>query len=56
MAVLFVIFFIVNIEFYGIGFGLDDLRGNKYTNGILVGCADIVSCCLFGLLADRFGR
>lgn len=56
MAALFALFFIVDVEFYGISFGLDDLKGNKYTNGILVGCADIVSCTLLGLFADRFGR
>ena len=56
LAVLFILFFIVDIEFYGISFGLDHLRGNKYANGILVGCSDIVSCTLLGLVADKFGR
>lgn len=56
LATLFILFFIVDIEFYGISFGLDHLKGNKYANGILVGCSDIVSCTLLGLVADKFGR
>ena len=46
----------MDVEFYGISFGLDHLRGNKYINRILVGCSDIVSCCLVSPLADWAGR
>ena len=46
----------MDIVHYGIGFGLNELSGDIYTNGMLLGAADLISCVSISFLANRIGR
>ncbi len=53
---MFFIWFCVDIVHYGIGFGLNELSGSLYTNGMLIGIADLISCVSVSFLANHIGR
>ena len=46
----------VDIVFYGVGFGLNELGGDLYTNGILFGITDVVSALIISQLVNLIGR
>lgn len=50
------LFLTIDVIFYGIIFGLNKLKGSIYINGIVAGCADIVSAGLLALFAERIPR
>lgn len=56
LSSVFFIWFCVDIVHYGIGFGLNELSGNIYTNGMLLGVADLISCVTISFIANRIGR
>lgn len=46
----------MDVVHYGIGFGLNELSGDIYTNGMLLGVADLISCTSLSYLANKIGR
>lgn len=50
------LWFAVDIVFYGIGFGINELSGDLYTNGIILGISDFVSMIFVSFLVNIIGR
>ena len=50
------LFFFVDIVFYGILFGLKNLKGNIYINGLMVGFADLCAGISLAFLSNIIGR
>ena len=55
LVIICVIWFSVNLVYYGISFSLGSLQGSIYINGYLSGGAEVISCIVSGYLADFFG-
>ena len=51
-----ILFLIIDIVFYGIIFGLKNLKGSIYINGVVTGCADVVAAILIALISNKIGR
>ena len=52
LIVIPLLWFTVDLTYYGINFGLNHLRGNIYFNGVLSGVAESISYILGGCLAS----
>lgn len=50
------LWFAVDIVFYGIGFGINELSGDLYTNGIILGISDFISITSISFLVNIIGR
>lgn len=50
------LFLTIDVIFYGIIFGLNELKGSIYVNGVVAGSADIVAAGLIALLSERVPR
>lgn len=56
MFIIPFLFFSVDIVFYGILFGLKNLKGNIYINGLMVGLADVSAGFSLAFLSNILGR
>ena len=56
LIVIPVIWFTVDIVYYGINFSLGNLQGSIYVNGYLSGGAEVISYCIAGVMANTLGR
>ena len=56
VIIAFFLWLAVDIVYYGIGFGLNQLSGNLYANGVLIGIADMISCLSMSFIANTCGR
>ena len=56
IATVMFLWFSVDIVFYGIGFGINELSGDLYTNGIILGISDLVSLIVAAVLVNVIGR
>ena len=56
IVIIPILFFFVDIVFYGILFGLKSLKGNIYVNGLMVGCADLCAGISLAFLSNIIGR
>ncbi len=56
MATVLFLWFSVDIVFYGIGFGINELGGDLYTNGFILGISDICSTFAVAILVTVIGR
>lgn len=56
IAALVYLWFAIDIVFFGIGFGINELSGDLYTNGIVMGISDFVSPVPISVLVNTIGR
>ena len=56
LLIVFFLWLAVDIVYYGIGFGLNQLSGNLYANGVLIGIADVFSCTSMSFISNTCGR
>ena len=56
LIILPLLWFFVNIVYYGLNFGIGNLKGSIYLNGEISAGAEIISQLLSGLLASGVGR
>ena len=51
-----VLYLLIDIVFYGIIFGLKNLKGSIYVNGVVAGGADVVAAILIAIFSNKIGR
>ena len=56
IASVMFLWFSVDIVFYGIGFGINELSGDLYIIGIMFGISDLLSLVTAAVLVNLIGR
>lgn len=55
-VIISIAYFVVNMVYYGLGYGVSALSGSIYTNNAINGALEAVAYCFTAPITDIFGR